>query len=102
MVPELDDDVAPAERLDQPGQLASRRCRATVDQRLGDRARIVAVADVFDALTSKRPYKDAWPVEKALKVMNEEAGLHFDPEVVAALNRSLPRILEIYELRKHI
>ena len=65
-------------------------------------ARIVAAADVFDALTSKRPYKDAWPVEKALKVMNEEAGLHFDPEVIAAMNRALPRIMEIYELRKHV
>ena len=65
-------------------------------------ARIVAAADVFDALTSKRPYKDAWPVDKALSVMNEEAGLHFDPEVIAAMNRALPRIMEIYELRKHV
>jgi response regulator RpfG family c-di-GMP phosphodiesterase len=65
-------------------------------------ARIVAVADVFDALTSKRPYKDAWPVEKALKLFEEESGKHFDPEIVSAFQRALPRILEIYERLKHV
>lgn len=65
-------------------------------------ARIVAVADVFDALTSKRPYKDAWPVEKALNLLTEESGKHFDPEVVAAFQRSLPRILQVYERLKHV
>lgn len=65
-------------------------------------ARIVAVADVFDALTSKRPYKDAWPVEKALKLFEEESGKHFDPEIVSAFQRALPRILEIYEKLKHV
>ena len=65
-------------------------------------ARIVAAADVFDALTSKRPYKEAWPVEKALKVMNEEAGMHFDPETIAAMNRALPRMMEIYDRHKHV
>ncbi|MCP4596664.1 HD domain-containing phosphohydrolase [Neptuniibacter sp.] len=65
-------------------------------------ARIVAVADVFDALTSKRPYKEAWPIEKALKMFDEEAGKHFDPEVISAFHRSLPRILEVYERLKHV
>lgn len=65
-------------------------------------ARIVAVADVFDALTSKRPYKDAWPIEKALSVMMEESGKHFDPEVISAMQRALPRMMEIYERHKHI
>ena len=65
-------------------------------------ARIVAVADVFDALTSKRPYKDAWPIEKAMELMTEESGQHFDPEVVSALKRALPKILEVYEQRKHV
>ncbi|WP_300667244.1 two-component system response regulator [Desulfoluna sp.] len=46
--------------------------------------RIVALADVFDALTSKRPYKEAWPIEKALKHIAEEAGAHFDPTLVTA------------------
>lgn len=65
-------------------------------------ARIVAVADVFDALTSKRPYKDAWPVEKALSLFEEESGEHFDPEVVAAFNRALPEIMQVYNLLKHV
>jgi response regulator RpfG family c-di-GMP phosphodiesterase len=65
-------------------------------------ARIVAVADVFDALTSKRPYKEAWPVDKALAMLDESAGRHFDPAVVAAFRRSLPRIMEIYDRHKHV
>lgn len=65
-------------------------------------ARIVAAADVFDALTSKRPYKEAWPVDKALAVMEEGAGLHFDPEVLAALRRAQPRVMAVYERLKHV
>lgn len=45
-------------------------------------ARIVALVDVFDALTNHRPYKEAWPVEKALDYIGGEAGRHFDPLVV--------------------
>lgn len=44
--------------------------------------RIVAIVDVFDALTCIRPYKTAWPVEKALELIANEAGQHFDPELV--------------------
>lgn len=47
-------------------------------------ARIVAVVDVFDALTSKRPYKEPWPVDKALAYIREQSGRHFDPLVVDA------------------
>ncbi|WP_018466768.1 PAS domain S-box protein [Calidithermus timidus] len=47
-------------------------------------ARIFAVADVYDALTSERPYRGAWPREKALEYIREQSGSHFDPEVVAA------------------
>ena len=46
--------------------------------------RIVAVADVFDALTSERPYKRAWPVQDALAEIEAQAGRQFDPAVVAA------------------
>jgi putative two-component system response regulator len=46
--------------------------------------RIVAVADVFDALTHDRPYKEAWPVETAVEEILKGAGNHFDPQVVAA------------------
>jgi len=65
-------------------------------------ARIIAVADVLDALTSKRPYKEAWPMEKALETINNDVGKHFDPVVVAALHRSLPQVMEIYERLKHV
>jgi response regulator RpfG family c-di-GMP phosphodiesterase len=48
-------------------------------------ARIVAVADVFDALSSKRAYKDAWPRERIAELFRGEAGRHFDPELAAIL-----------------
>lgn len=48
-------------------------------------ARICAVADVFDALTSKRPYKEAWDNERAFELLRRQAGAKFDPECVAAL-----------------
>ena len=51
-------------------------------------ARIRAVADVFDALVSERPYKKAFSVEKALEIITEESGTHFDPEVVDAFLRN--------------
>jgi putative two-component system response regulator len=57
--------------------------------------RIVAVADVFDALTSKRPYKDAWSVEKAVAHMKDQAGSHFDPAIIDLLVDKLDEILNI-------
>jgi putative two-component system response regulator len=57
--------------------------------------RIVAVADVFDALTSERPYKKPWPMEEAVNFMKEQSGLHFDARVVDALMAVLPRVIEI-------
>lgn len=57
--------------------------------------RIVAIADVFDALTSKRPYKDAWPVEEAVAFLNEQKGRHFDPELVDCFIDNLEQILSI-------
>jgi putative two-component system response regulator len=58
-------------------------------------ARIVAIADVFDALSMKRPYKDAWPVEKSIEFLKEGSGQHFDPELLAIFIRILPSILKI-------
>jgi HD-GYP domain-containing protein (c-di-GMP phosphodiesterase class II) len=54
-------------------------------------ARIIAVADVFDALTSPRAYRDAWPRERALELIDQEAGAKLDPRCVAALHRVLQR-----------
>ncbi|MDH5517861.1 MAG: HD domain-containing protein [Gammaproteobacteria bacterium] len=65
-------------------------------------ARIVAVADVFDALTSKRPYKEAWSVEKALQLLSDENGKHFDPVIIEAFLQAMPEIMQIYEAHKHI
>ncbi|MDP3037615.1 MAG: response regulator [Rhodocyclaceae bacterium] len=59
--------------------------------------RIVALADVFDALTSVRPYKKAWTVEAAVAMIKENSGKHFDPELVECFRRELPGILEIRE-----
>jgi putative two-component system response regulator len=57
--------------------------------------RIVAIADVFDALTTKRPYKEAWPVEKSVSLLQEEAGHHFDPTLVELFLSILPKALEV-------
>jgi len=59
--------------------------------------RIVAIADVFDSLTTERPYKQAWPVEKAVNLIKEEAGEHFDPKLVEAFMQHLPEILGLKE-----
>ncbi|MDP2747661.1 two-component system response regulator [Pseudomonas sp.] len=59
--------------------------------------RIVAIADVFDALTSVRPYKAAWSVEDAVGLLQEESGRHFDPQLVELFIQQLPAILEIKE-----
>jgi len=58
---------------------------------------IVAVADVFDAVTSKRPYKAPYPDEQALQVIREGAGTHFAPDVHAAFMEALPEIRSIRE-----
>lgn len=52
-------------------------------------ARIVKVADVFDALTSRRPYKEPWPVERAVEHLQEQANYQFDPKIVEAFLRLL-------------
>lgn len=59
--------------------------------------RIVAVADVFDALTSPRPYKKAWSIEEAVDFLKSQSGTHFDPEVVAHFLKVLPDILAVRE-----
>lgn len=57
--------------------------------------RIVALADVFDALSSKRPYKEPWPLEKILDVIKKDSGTHFDPEVSEAFFNNIDKILAV-------
>ncbi|WP_187967994.1 HD domain-containing phosphohydrolase [Aquibium microcysteis] len=57
--------------------------------------RIVAVADVFDALCSERPYKPSWPVERARAEILSLGGSHFDPACVAAFDAQWPKIADV-------
>ncbi len=59
--------------------------------------RIVAVADVFDALTSERTYKTAWSLEKAADYLRERRGQHFDPLCVDAFLQNWGEVVDIYE-----
>jgi len=61
-------------------------------------ARIIAICDVFDALSMKRPYKDIWPLERVLDFIRESSGSHFDPRLVDIFMSILPEILVI---KKH-
>ena len=58
-------------------------------------ARIMAVADVFDALVSKRSYKEGFPFEKAISIIREGIGTHFDPEVVKAFLDAEDEVKEV-------
>ncbi|MGD8642978.1 MAG: response regulator [Chromatiales bacterium] len=58
-------------------------------------SRITAVADVFDALISVRPYKGAWTVEAAVRYVREQSGQHFDPACVEAFDNRLEEILDV-------
>jgi putative two-component system response regulator len=57
--------------------------------------RIVAVADVFDALTSRRPYKEPFSIEESFEIMRQGRGSHFDPEVLDAFFYTQDEIIEI-------
>jgi len=59
--------------------------------------RICAISDVFDALTSVRPYKTAWPVQSAVDEIVAAGGTQFDPALVAAFQTALPEILKLKE-----
>ena len=58
-------------------------------------ARIVAVADVYDALTSVRPYKNAWPSDQAFEYVTSQSGRHFDPRMVEAFNGMKKQVLQV-------
>lgn len=60
-------------------------------------ARIVAIADVFDALSSVRPYKAAWPLPKIIDLLQNEAGKHFDPDFVKVFIGLIPDLIEMQQ-----
>ena len=57
--------------------------------------RIVAVADVFDALVNKRCYKDAWAMDDAIALLKKESGFHFDPVIITSFLRRLDDMVDI-------
>ena len=59
--------------------------------------RIIAVVDVFDALTTVRPYKQAWSVEEAIGLLRRESGRHFDPELIELFLNLLPAVQQIMQ-----
>jgi len=59
--------------------------------------RIIAIADVFDALTSARPYKDAWPVDKAVEYLRAQRDRHFEGRLVDLFLEQMPALLEVME-----
>lgn len=64
-------------------------------------ARIFTVADVFDALTSKRPYKDSWKLDDAIALLERDSGTHFDPQLVRVFAKIAPRLeMEINRLKE--
>ena len=60
-------------------------------------ARIVALCDVYDALRSKRPYKEPWPHDKAMEYIIDSSGGHFDPKVVDAFKKLNKRFKQIFD-----
>ena len=59
--------------------------------------RITSIADVFDALTSERPYKKAWPADQAIDLIFQEKGRYFDPRLTELFESSLGEILKIHK-----
>ena len=71
--------------------------RGLAGQDIPEMARIVAIADVFDALTTKRPYKEVWPLDQVMRTLQDSAGSHFEPRLVEHFVNILPAILAIKE-----
>ncbi len=64
-------------------------------ENIPESARIIAIADVFDALTMKRPYKEAWSIESAVAEIEKGAGAHFDPHLEKIFKNILPELIAI-------
>ncbi|MET0290483.1 MAG: HD domain-containing phosphohydrolase [Pseudoxanthomonas sp.] len=64
-------------------------------EQIPESARLIAVVDVFDALSVRRPYKEPWPLEQVLDTIDKASGSHLDARMVSAFRDILPRILEL-------
>ena len=64
--------------------------------------RIVALADVFDALITKRPYKEAYDFDEAIRIIKDQSGKHFDPVIIKAFLKRKNRIKKIWQATKDI
>jgi len=74
-------------------------------EKIPQSARIVAIADVFDALTMKRPYKEAWPIGKAFDIIRQDSGSYFDPFLSALfldIKDEIIHIMEKWETKEKI
>jgi putative two-component system response regulator len=91
---EMARDIALAHHEKWDGTGYPRRLARTA---IPEAARIVAITDVFDALTSERPYKKPWPVPDALRFMNELSGRQFDPQLLQHFTTIVPEVQQIRE-----
>ncbi|MFC3656941.1 response regulator [Xanthomonas hyacinthi] len=66
-------------------------------ERIPESARIVALADVFDALTTQRPYKEPWPLAQVMELFQQQAGAQFEPRLATLFAAILPQILQIQD-----
>jgi putative two-component system response regulator len=71
--------------------------RGLVGDEIPIEGRVAAIADVFDALTSKRVYRDALPITKAIEVVRAGRGSHFDPDLLEIFLALMPEVLRIRE-----
>lgn len=69
--------------------------KGLVGQKIPIEGRIAAICDVFDALMSARPYKKAWTLEKATNLLSEEAGKHFDPNLIKLFLEIVPEVVKL-------
>ena len=84
--------------MPSPGfELSPGKARGRKGEEIPPFGRIVAIADVYDALSSSRSYKDAWDEDRILETMRSESGRQFDPEMIDAFFFSLDVIQNVKE-----
>ena len=94
-VPFIWDEVLPIVRFHHEKWDGSGYPKGLAGEDIPIEGRICAIADVFDALTSKRPYKDAWSIEKTVDFLQSQKGKHFEPRLVDLMIEIMPKILDI-------